>query len=180
MRWFLFAVLVVVLWGCRVHAPLSTVEQVDLPRFMGSWYVIAHIPAGIEKDAHAAVETYTLDDDGSIATTYVFRRGSLDGPVKKLTPRGFVHDRETNAEWRMQFLWPFRAEYLIAYLDEDYERTIVARTKRDMAWIMARTPTIPDDELQALIARLVAMGYDEAHVRLVPQRPADAAFSEAG
>ena len=133
---------------------------------MGDWYVLAHIPASIERDAYNAVESYRLDDDGSIDTTYVFNVGAFDGPRKELNPRGFVHDPETNADWRMQFVWPFRAEYLIAYVDDDYTQTIIARTKRDMAWIMARTPTIDD---AALIDRLVELGYDREQIRLVPQ-----------
>jgi len=40
----------------------------------------------------------------------------------------------------MQFLWPFKAEYLIAYVDPDYSETIIARNNRDYVWIMARTP----------------------------------------
>ncbi|HME70641.1 MAG TPA: lipocalin family protein [Myxococcota bacterium] len=41
----------------------------DLRSFIGDWYVIAHIPAWLEKDAHKAVESYRLEADGSIATT---------------------------------------------------------------------------------------------------------------
>jgi apolipoprotein D and lipocalin family protein len=56
------------------QAPLATVDQVDLERFMGDWYVIANIPTFLEKGAHNAVENYALNDDGSIATTFTFPR----------------------------------------------------------------------------------------------------------
>ena len=39
--------------------------RVDIPRYMGDWYVIAVIPTRLEKDAFNAVESYRLDDDGS-------------------------------------------------------------------------------------------------------------------
>ena len=45
-----------------------------------------------------------------------------------------------NAVWGMQFIWPIKAEYVISYLDAGYSETIIARSKRDYAWIMARTP----------------------------------------
>ena len=154
--------------GCAAPDPISTVEHVDLDRFMGDWYVLAHVPAGIEKSACNAVESYQLADDGTIATTYTFRKGTPDGPRKTYRPRGFVHDTDSNAEWRMQFLWPFKAEYLVAWLDEDYAVTIIARSKRDMAWIMARTHELPSGQLEALIDRLVAMGYEREDVRVVP------------
>ena len=77
------------LGGCQSPAPLPTVPRVDLQRFMGPWYVIASIPTFIEKGAHNAVESYRLDADGTIATTFTFRAGSFDGEAKRYTPRGF-------------------------------------------------------------------------------------------
>ena len=57
--------------GCQASMPpLKTVDYVDLDRFMGDWYVIANIPTFVEKGAHNAVESYRLDDDGSIAADY--------------------------------------------------------------------------------------------------------------
>lgn len=82
-------------------------KKVDLERFMGDWHVIAHIPVFLEKDAYNAVERYELKEGGAIATTFTFNKGSLNGPVKTMRPTGFVSNRDTNAEWRMQFLWPF-------------------------------------------------------------------------
>ena len=70
--------MVFTLIGCQSATlpPLKTVANVDLPRFMGDWYVIANIPTFIEKGAHNAVESYRLDKDGTIATTFTFRAGS--------------------------------------------------------------------------------------------------------
>ena len=110
-------------------------RKVDLQRFMGDWYVIGFIPITLpffsEEGAHNGVETYRLTDDGVIETTYTFRDGGFDGPEKRFTPRGWVHDHDTNAEWRMQFLWPFKAAYLIVYVDQDYQKTIVGVPDRN-------------------------------------------------
>jgi apolipoprotein D and lipocalin family protein len=69
----------------------------------------------------------------------------------------------------MQFIWPIKADYQIVYLDEDYSRVIIAREKRDLVWLMAREPNIPDAEYEALVTRIVAMGYDATALRLTPQ-----------
>jgi apolipoprotein D and lipocalin family protein len=137
---------------------------------MGDWYVIANIPTFIEKGAHNAIESYRLDADGTIATTFTFRQGAFDGPLKTHRPRGWVTDRDTNATWGMQFIWPIRAEYLIAYLDDAYSETIIARNARDYVWIMARKPAISDADYRQLLDRVGAMGYDTARVQRVPQR----------
>lgn len=166
-------IMLVALAGCTAvpdRAPLPTVPQVDLPRFMGDWYVIASIPTFIEKEAFAAVESYALNPDGTIATTFTFNKGSLDGPQKRYTPKGFVLDAGTNATWGMRFIWPVKAEYLIVDLAPDYSTTIIGRNKRDYVWIMARQPVLPAQEYDALVQKVGDWGYDLAKLRKVPQR----------
>jgi len=168
--------------GCSSvpQPPVPLVEQVDLQRFMGDWYVIASIPTWIERDAWNAVESYRLDPDGSIATTFTFNEGGFDGPPKRYTPRGYVFDRESNAVWGMQFIWPIKADYRISYLSADYGQTIIARDKRDYVWIMARTPHLTDADYEQLTQRVAAMGYDTSQLRKVPQRwPAPARAHES-
>ncbi len=149
--------------------PIHTVEYVDLNRFMGDWYVIANIPTFIEKDAYNAIETYRLDDDGTVATTFKFNKGSLDGPLKTYHPRGYIRDEASNAVWGMQFIWPFKAEYRIIFLSEDYSKTVIGRSKRDYVWIMAREPAISDDEYASITKFLQEQGYDIKDLQKVPQ-----------
>jgi apolipoprotein D and lipocalin family protein len=138
---------------------------------MGDWYVLAHIPASIEKDAHDAVESYALAKDGTIATTFTFRKGSLDGEPRRYTPRGRVRDPTTNATWGMKFLWFWpEQEFLVVHLDDAYTETIIGRTKRDHVWIMARTPAIPEDAYARLVRKVGEMGYDLSRLRRVPHR----------
>lgn len=158
--------------ACREDAypPLALAEDVDLARFMGDWYVIANIPTRIERGAHGAVESYRLAADGTIETTFTFRKDSFDGPEKKYTPRGFVRPGTGNAVWGMRFVWPVKADYRIAYVDEDYTLTIIGREARDYVWIMARSPVIPDAEYHRLVGFLVGQGYDVTQLQKVPQR----------
>jgi apolipoprotein D and lipocalin family protein len=152
------------------HPDMPTVAQVDLPRFMGRWYVIANIPTRMERGAHNAVEAYALAADGTIETTFTFRDGAFDGPLKTYRPRGFVLDRRSNALWGMRFIWPVKADYRIVHLSDDYSRTVIGRQKRDYVWIMARTPQIPDEDYARLVEIVAAQGYDIARLQKVPQR----------
>ncbi len=167
----LVAALVPFLGACASRGPeMKTVDYVDLERFMGDWYVIANIPTFLEKGAHNAVETYALNDDGTIDTTFVFRDGSFDGEVKRYNPKGFVLDEETNARWGMRFVWPIKADYRIVYLDESYSTTVIGRQKRDFVWIMAREPSIPDQEYDRILEFLASIGYEVSDIQRVPQR----------
>jgi apolipoprotein D and lipocalin family protein len=158
--------------GCQSAPlpPIATVPKVDLERFMGDWYVIASIPTFIEKGAHNAVESYRIDTDGTIATTFTFRADSFDGPEKRYTPRGFVRDRASNAVWGMQFIWPIKADYRIVYLNDDYSQTIIGRENRDYLWIMARTAQISPNDYARMVLFAEQQGYDAKDIRLVPQR----------
>ena len=113
--------------------PIATVKHVDLERCMGDWYAIPNIPTFIERDAYSAVESCRLTGEGTATTTFTFRRGGFDGKRKVYTPTGFVRDRESNAVWGMQFIWPIKAGFRIVYLDAQYTQTIIGRSQRDYA-----------------------------------------------
>lgn len=149
--------------------PLKTVDYVDLERFMGDWYVIAIIPNFIEKNAVNGIESYrTLNKDG-VKIDYRFRIKSPEGRLKHLQPKAWIYDRETNAEWRVQFLWPFKAAYLIIDLAEDYSYTVVGEPSRKFVWIMARNPELDDDVYNSILERLDHQGYDIAKIKKMPQ-----------
>jgi apolipoprotein D and lipocalin family protein len=164
------APIMLMLTACSSAPTLPVAENVDLGRFMGDWYVIANIPTRFEVGAHNAVESYRLDRDGSIATTFTYRDGSFDGAEKVMRPRGFVRDDESNAVWDMQFIWPLRSEYLVAHVDPDYTETIIARSRLDYVWIMARTPQITQQDYERLARKVADLGYDVAKLQKVPQR----------
>jgi apolipoprotein D and lipocalin family protein len=158
------------LTGCASHPPMKTVDYVDIDRFMGDWYVVANIPTFIEKNAFNAVESYALNEDGTIATTFTFREGGFDGEMKKYQPTGYIENTETNALWGMQFIWPFKGDFRIVYLDNEYSQTIIGRQARDYVWVMARIPSISEDDYQALIKVVQELGYDISKVNRVPQQ----------
>ena len=74
-----------------------------------------------------------------------------------------------NAEWGMQFIWPIKAQYKIAYLDNDYQVTIVARDKLDYVWLMSRTKSLPHDEMIKFREMIEQMGYNLDDYREIEQ-----------
>lgn len=160
--------------ACQNLPSLKTVEKVDVDRFMGDWYVIAAIPTFMERDPYNPVEHYDMNPDGTIATTFTYNQGALDGKLKVYHPTGFVVPGSGNAEWKMQFLWPFKSEYLITYLSDDYQHTIVARNKRDYVWLMSRKPAIDQATYNDLVAKIKAWGYDTSKLEIFPHLNAKA------
>ena len=163
-------VMLLALAACSSPAPIRTATAVDLERFMGDWYVIANIPTFIETNAYNAMESYLLAGDGTVATTFSFREGGFEGERKTYHPTGYVLDRESNAIWGMQFIWPIQADYRILYVDDSYSQTVIGRTARDYVWLMARTPQLAEADYQRFLRLIAEEGYDVSKVRKVPQR----------
>tara|TARA_B100000989_G_scaffold293268_1_gene270392 strand:- start:128 stop:718 length:591 start_codon:yes stop_codon:yes gene_type:complete len=157
--------------GCALNdAPLPTAENVNIDRFMGRWYVHGYTPIIVDKNAYNAIEHYRLDADKKIQTTYQFRDGGFDAEIKTLTPVGWVDEGvDSNAQWRMQFIWPFTSDYIILHVDADYSETIIAHPSRKYAWIMLRSDIVRDTDYDRLLSKLKAVGYDTGLMQKLPQ-----------
>jgi apolipoprotein D and lipocalin family protein len=158
------------LTGCATsQPPLKTVRHVDLPRYMGDWYVIANIPYFAEKDCVDSIESYALRPNGSIANSFRFRKKSFDAPQQRLEFVAHVVNHQTNAEWRVQFAPLISAGYYITDVDPAYRWTAVGHPSRRYGWIMARSKTLPDSVYRSILERLQAQGYDATQFAKVPQ-----------
>lgn len=161
----------------RAPSPVPLADPVDLQRFQGDWYVIAHIPTDRDREAHNAIENYVVNDDGSIAMTYTNRLGGFDGTPKKMTPTGYPVEGSGNALWGIRFQlpgtaipWPFRYEYRLGHVEPDYSVMIVARSKLDYLWLFAREPQMRDADYARYKKMIADWGYDTDKLTRVPQR----------
>lgn len=146
------------------------VDYVDLERFMGDWYVISNIPTPFEKGAVNAIETYTWNEEKQIVdVAFTYRADSLNGKVKRMTQRGFIYNKETNSEWRVQPIWPLKLGYLIIDLAEDYSYTVVGVPNRKYLWVMARESSLSDSTYENILSRVAEQGYDLDAIQMVPQ-----------
>ena len=149
--------------------PLETVPHVDIEKFMGDWYVIANIPTIIEKNAFNAIENYKLNSRGEIETKFSFYKNSPNGNKKVYTPKGYIYNKETNAEWRMEFLWPIKLPFLIIDLAEDYSYTVIGYPNRKYVWIMSRNFELDEVTYGKILNNLELVGYDISKIKHVPQ-----------
>jgi apolipoprotein D and lipocalin family protein len=152
-------------------APLKTVPFVDLQRYLGDWYVFAHIPYSLEKGKVGTLDRYAMRPDGQMDNIFLFRKGSLDAPLQQWKGVAWVHDEKTNAEWRVQFIWPFRVPYLIIDLDPNYGWAVIGHPGRKLAWVLSRKTTLDEETYQGILKRLKEQGYDPTLLAKVPQLP---------
>ncbi len=138
---------------------------------MGDWHVFAHIPYSLEKGKVGTLDRYALRPDGRIQNTFLFRRGSLDAPLKEWKGVAWVHDKKSNAVWRVQFVWPFRVPFLVIDLDPDYQWAVIGYPSRKLGWVLSRQTTLADTTYGSILNRMVQQGYDASLFVKVPQRP---------
>ena len=172
------------LFSCSSRPPLQTVDSVDLDRYMGIWYVNAHIPSGIEKDCTNAVEFYekglpsdpgpagarkvnnlfTCRNESSVSDQFSHRTPD----EVKLHAHGWVVNERTNAEWNVRFFWPVSLGYYVLYVSPDYSEIVVGHPSRDFLWIMSRSSRMPRARIDELMKLAIVQGFDASQLRIVP------------
>jgi len=139
---------------------LTTVDSVELERYLGTWYEIASYPAWFQRDCTAVSAHYSLRDDGLLKVVNSCRKGSLDGKLKQSTGRAKVVDTDSNAKLKVSFFGPFWGKYWIIDLDPDYQWAVVGEPKRKYLWILSRTRSMDDEVYERILAGLPDKGYD--------------------
>ena len=146
--------------------PLTTVEHVDIPRYMGVWYEIASYPQWFSRECFNTSATYTLRDDGRVDVLNQCHKGSPAGPVKSAKGVAYIANTQTNAELKVSFFWPFYGDYWVVELGQDYEYAVVSEPGRTTLWILSRTPEMDETTLKDLLARLQnTHGFDLAKLK---------------
>ncbi len=174
-RWLpLLAGLVLAATGCGGrHAPLATVEQVDLERYLGTWYELARYPAPFQEGCVATSANYSPRDGGGITVLNRCRVERFDGELREAEGRARIVDADTNAKLKVTFFWPFWGDYWVLGLGPDYEWALVGEPGRKYLWILSRTRQMDPGVFDDIVGSLPALGYDAGRLLITPQPETD-------
>ena len=149
--------------------PLASTVQLDLQRYMGRWWVIAHTPYFAENGKIASADIYALRPDGKIDNVFAYRK-KFGGEEKQMHAVGTVIPGTGNSQWKIAFFGGLlHADYLVLEVAPDYSWALIGQPSRKLAWVFARAPRMDDAELARLLAKFPAYGYDPARLKRVPQ-----------
>lgn len=170
--------------GCtKVPEGVQPVNGFDLKRFLGTWYEIARLDHGFERNLRNVTAEYVAGDEGEI----------------KVVNRGF---NEKKGEWteedaeakvlgdpdvgslKVSFFGPLWGGYHIIALDqENYRYAMITGPSKSLLWILSRDKTLEDKVLGNLISQAGKAGYDtkkliyvkqdEPPVQAVPSAPGE-------
>jgi apolipoprotein D and lipocalin family protein len=152
-------------FGSTNYPALEVVPTVDLNRYAGTWYEIASLPVSQQKGCFCTKAEYSLMDDGVIKVVNACRKNSPNGEVDRAEGKAFVVPGSNNAKLRIQFFWPFRGDYWILELENDYSYAVVGVPSRKYCWILSRTPQMNPEILEMLVQHLKAKGFDVSRMQ---------------
>lgn len=145
--------------GCSTPPPpLATVSQVDLQKYLGTWYEIARYEHFFEEGCSDVSATYSLKTNGNIK---VVNRCVKIGNVKSEAV-GVAHNvDESNSKLKVSFFRPFYGNYWILMLDSDYTYAVIGDPSREYFWILSRTKILAPHIVQNILNKLPEWGYNE-------------------
>jgi lipocalin len=163
---FLLAFVLGLLSACDATAKVdnSTVQSVDLSRYLGYWYEIAKYDHYFERDLDYAMAHYSLRDDGKID---VLNTGIKDGRAKDA--KGIAKTTDVPGLLRVSFFGPFFGDYRIMMLDENYQYVLVGGSTDKYLWILSRTPELDEATKSLILAEADRRGYDTSKLIWVKQ-----------
>lgn len=146
--------------GCT-GAPegVQVVDGFVLDRYLGTWYEIARLDHRFERGMSNVTANYSLREDGGVQ---VVNRGfhAKNGEWEEATGKAYFVGDTNIGQLKVSFFGPFYGGYNIVELDEDdYEYALVAGPDRDYLWILARTPELDPDVLNALVNKASSLDF---------------------
>ena len=130
---------------------LETVDFVDLEKYSGKWYEVASIPKNFQKGCSNTTAEYSRGKRGNIT---VINTCTVNGKQNRGKATAFIADKSSNSKLKVQFFWPFRGDYWIIELDENYEYAVVGSPDRESLWILSRHPYISPVVLEELFDKI--------------------------
>lgn len=136
------------------------VSEFDAQSYLGKWYEIIRLPHSFEEGLESVSAEYRLNADNSIEVTnrgYHVRDGEWQTAIGHAVP-------VDKAMYRVTFFWPFDGGYYVSWLQTDeqgnYEVAMVTSDSHDYFWLLARTPTIPEETIEEIKVRAKAWGFE--------------------
>lgn len=149
--------------------PMQTVASVDLKRYVGMWYEIAHFPMFFQRNCVGdTTAEYTLRADGSIGVNNRCR--TKDGSIDSASGAATAIAGSNNAKLDISFFKPIKVGYWVIGLDPDYRWAVVGTPDRKYLWVLSRSPQLPKEDLNRALAAATAQGYALDELRYTPQR----------
>lgn len=149
---------------------LTTVPEVDLKKYSGKWFEISAFPQRFQKGCHCTTAEYSLNENNFILVENRCNKDDINGKPSYIKGKAFVVKNSGNAKLKVQFFWPFKADYWIIDLASDYSYSVVSHPSKKYLWILSRTPSMSETIYQQIVDHLKQMGFDTSKLKRTQQK----------
>lgn len=148
----------------------TTVKELNLNRYLGTWYEIARFPHSFEKNLVGVTATYSLRDDGKIEVLNQGFKYTLDGEKSRAVGKAKIPNKLEPGKLKVAFFWIFYADYFVLELDENYQYAMIGSSSDKYFWILCRTPQMDSTTYEMLLEKARKRGYNLDKLYKVPQK----------
>ena len=147
---------------------LPTATSVDISRYAGKWYEIARLPMWAQRKCLRSTAEYTLLESGEIGVrnACITKDGEETSIEGVATIVDHIHRTKLNVvfdQWAAKLVAFFSSSdegnYWILRVDPEYHYAVVGTPDREYLWILARTPDLPENTYQDLVAFSQRLGF---------------------
>mmetsp|Transcript_4551 Transcript_4551/g.5640 ORF Transcript_4551/g.5640 Transcript_4551/m.5640 type:complete len:172 (-) Transcript_4551:690-1205(-) len=149
---------------------LRTVKDVDIPKFIGDWYVIGVIPTYFEKGACNPIEKYSWDSKKkAIAVDFQFNKGTVTGAKKSIQQTLYVDGYpKASGSMKASPFWPVKLPYLLMELSDDHTNCMVGYPSRAYLWIMSKSKSMDKKIYEEYVQIAKEQHYDVSKIENPP------------
>ncbi|MDX8337857.1 lipocalin family protein [Draconibacterium sp. IB214405] len=162
------------LTGCSGQQSLidkSVVKELDLEKYLGTWYEIARYDHRFEQGLVGVTANYSIRPDGKIKVVNSGYQNTLDGEYSEAIGKAKIPDPENEpAKLKVSFFWIFYGDYYVLELDEDYQWAVIGSSSDKYLWILSRSTQMEPAIYNDLLKRIADRGYDTSALIKVKQK----------
>jgi len=147
----------------------STVKELDLEKYMGTWYEIARYDHSFERGLVGVTATYTLRPDGKITVVNQGHKNSLDGKLSRAKGKAKLPDPGEPGKLKVSFFLFFYADYFVLELDENYQWALIGSSSDKYLWILSRVPDLDENIFSQILKLAEQRGYNTNNLIRVKQ-----------
>lgn len=153
--------------------PPQAVDQVDIQRYAGKWYEIAHLPMYFQRKCVSNISAqYTVNADQTMGVLNSCRieNGEM------ISSEGVAYPQnQGNSKLKVSFLptglrWiPFtKGHYWVLRVDPEYKVALVGGPSTKYLWILSREPQLDEATYQSYLDTAKYYGYDITKLTKLP------------
>jgi len=158
--------------GCQTKKSkemnITTVKELDLQKYLGTWYEIARFDHKFERGLQGVTATYSMREDGKVKVLNQGYENTLDGKLSVAEGKAKLTDEP--GKLKVSFFWIFYADYLVMELDENYQWALIGSKSDKYLWILSRTPKLEDNVKNLILHKAEKRGYDTSKLIWVEQK----------